>query len=288
MASRKTRRQKIALQERNQRKEEIEKLENEKNDILKKQEEIHTKYQSAKKVMNLRLFKSFFKLIYPYCLLSLGVQIPVLFFHGGFPFVIDNHTYYKEKSLNINSEGEVNYQENYVTNYWMDDNFFPNKLTITSPWTENEDGQKSRTIREYKITYSDEIADAILAKNYESLELMLNDCSSEIFETTNNTYFVDNDYHVEGELGTIDKSFSIKVPETTNDNVFVTNFEIVLYILISIIILKCRKFRFTKVLKDIKNSYNDNKEDYKITIDDLNRKIDDIDQKILTIKRKGV
>lgn len=287
MTRRRTKKQKIASQKRNQNKELISKLEAEKQEILKKQDNLLTKYKDEKGVKNRKIFKSTYKLIYPYLLLTIGVQIPILFIHGGFPFVIDSHKCYKKKSLEINYEGEMEYQEGYVTNYWYDNNTFPNTLRVTTPWIEYIDGGKCRTIREYKITYSDELADAILSSDYEAIGPMLDDCTREILETSNDPFLNDHEYHLEGKLGTLDMEYSIKVPETKSDNDITTGFEVGLYVFVSLLILRYRKFRYMKTLKTIKQEKKEKKEDYEIAKANLNRQIEAIDQKILTIKKKG-
>lgn len=292
MARRRTKNQKIDMQrrkeEKNQRQKLIDNLQKEKEDLLKKLEEEKSEYRKTRNVRNLNIFKSTFKLLYPYCLLGIVIPIPVVISHGGFPFVIDSTKYYLEKTLDANYEGEIYYQEDYVPDFWDDKHSFPNKLTIISPWTGNRDGTKSRIIREYDVTYSDELVDTILASDYEKMEDALGNFSSEIMETTNDEVMTNNTYHLEGSLGTIDYDSCIEVPETEEDNNLLTKLEIAIFIFFSIIILKNRKFRYIKTIKEINNDYNSKKTDYNIQNKNISMKINNIDQKILAIKNKGV
>lgn len=285
MARRRTKKEKIAYQKRIQDKEEIQKLENEKQEYINKQDELDLELKKNRKVRNVKIFKSLFKLSYPYVIAMVGVQLPIFLFQGGLPFKIDSHNCYKAKTLETTYDGHVSYLEEYVTNLWWEDNTYPNELKVTTPWELCEDGTKKRFIREYDITYSDEIADAILDGNYTSLEDLLGTCSSEISETTNDENISDNSYHFEGTLGTLDLDSSYKVPESKETNDIITSIEVSLFTLISILILKWRKFRLTKYVKEVNGEYNKQKMNYKVHKEEIDRKINEIDKKILSIKK---
>ena len=194
---------------------------------------------------------------------------------------------YKEKTLETTYDGEINYQENYVTNYWWNDNIYPNELKVVTPWVEYPDGMKRRFVREYEVTYSDELIDAILESDYETFERIIGTCSNEVIETITDINMKENCYHLEGELGTIDLDSSIRVPESKSMNALITNVEISFFISISILILKWRKFRLIKYVKEVNNYYNTQKSEYIVRKDEISRKIDIIDQKILSIKNRG-
>lgn len=284
MARRRTRKQKIALQARTQRRELIEKLENEKLELIKKQDELAKEHKKAIRIKNLKIFKSLFKLSYPYVLAMVGVQIPVFVFQGGLPFKIDSYSYKKEYTLETTYDGEVTYQEEYIPGFWWKDTSHPNELKITTPWELCEDGTKKRIIREYNITYSDEIVDTILARDYDTLESLIVSCSSEIVETTNDPNIQDEEYHLEGKLGIVDLNSSIKVNESKRANEIITKSEIGIFILMSILILKYRKFRFIKNAKELKRACNEKVRSLNIESEDLTRKKEEIAQKILSIK----
>lgn len=288
MTKRRTKTQKINMQRRREEKNQqqilIENLNKEKDDLLKRLEEQKNEYHKAKSVKNLNIFKSTLKLLYPYCLLGLAVPVPAVIFHGGLPFVIDSTKYYLEKTLDVGYDGEVCYQEDYVTAFWDDMNTFSNVITVTSAWTDNLDGTRSRTIREYKVNYSDELVQSILASDYQKTEELLGKHSSEIMESTNNDVNFDDTYHLEGSLGTIDYDSLIVVPETKEDNDLLTKLDIGLFILFSVIILKSRKFRYIPDIKKTYNDYNAQKNKYNVQNKNISMKVDKINQKILALK----
>lgn len=289
MSRKRTKKEKIAyqkrMQERIQNAELINQLELERQNKLDEQAKLDTKLKESKKIKNVKIFKSLFKLTYPYIITMVGVQIPVYLCQGGLPFRIDTYNCYKVKTLEATYDGDVNYEEEYKTNFWWEDNVYPNEFKITTPWELCEDGTKIRFIREYEIKYSDEIADAILERNYASLENLISPCSNEIVEKTNDQNISDDTYHFEGVLGTIETDSSIKIPESEETNDIITKVELIFFLLISSLILKYRRFRFIKHLKSVNAEYSLEEKAYKIHSKEVEIKINEIDEKILSLRK---
>lgn len=284
MAGRKTRRQKEEIRRRKEKEERFKLLEQERKTILQKQDELKDTLHHDKKIKNLNIFKNTFRLLYPYCLIYFGVQIPALIFHGGLPFVLDTHTIYKEQVLNTSYEGDIDYQEGYVSDNWDDERTYPNKLTITSPWVEYEDGVYAHTISEYKIEYDEAIVNAIFAQDYENLLIMLDEPKSEIFETSN-VKINDNSYHVEGELGHVDHNYSLEVLEDDFTNKFVTIFDLSLFFVFALVAFKVRSFKYKKELKAILEEYKNKKLTYLVEQENLDRDLQRVDERIKQLTR---
>ena len=287
MSNRKTRKQKILAQKREEiRKTKIKELEELKLKVL----ELENKISEQKKenfkqfnIRNLKVFANVCNFAAPF-VISTGITIGLFkLFGGGFPFHSDEITKYKVYNLDFQTEGNITMDEEYRTDQLFDESLPDNSLVIYTPW-EEQDEQYIRYKREYNLedTTTLDLYNAVLDEDYNYISLNLKDYQEEKQIVNEINPEEKNGYFMEASLHMFDKEDVLKYDETALKNIVITIIELVLSLGIGGAIAHFRDFDFRYELRQTNEYYA-----YKIyAIEPLKQELEETNEKILSLLRK--
>lgn len=287
MSNRKTRKQKILAQKREEiRKTKIKELEELKLKVL----ELENKISEQKKenfkqfnIRNLKVFANACNFAAPF-VISTGITIGLFkLFGGGFPFHSDEITKYKVYNLDFQTEGNITMDEEYRTDQLFDELLPDNSLVIYTPW-EEQDEQYIRYKREYNLedTTTLDLYNAVLDEDYNYISLNLKDYQEEKQIVNEINPEEKNGYFMEASLHMFNKEDVLKYDETALKNIVITIIELVLSLGIGGAIAHFRDFDFRYELRQTNEYYA-----YKIyAIEPLKQELEETNEKILSLLRK--
>ena len=287
MSNRKTRKQKILAQKREEiRKTKIKELEELKLKVL----ELENKISEQKKenfkqfnIRNLKVFANACNFAAPF-VISTGITIGLFkLFGGGFPFHSDEITKYKVYNLDFQTEGNITMDEEYRTDQLFDELLPDNSLVIYTPW-EEQDEQYIRYKREYNLedTTTLDLYNAVLDEDYNYISLNLKDYQEEKQIVNEINTEEKNGYFMEASLHMFNKEDVLKYDETALKNIVITIIELVLSLGIGGAIAHFRDFDFRYELRQTNEYYA-----YKIyAIEPLKQELEETNEKILSLLRK--
>ena len=287
MSNRKTRKQKILAQKREEiRKTKIKVLEELKLKVL----ELENKISEQKKenfkqfnIRNLKVFANACNFAAPF-VISTGITIGLFkLFGGGFPFHSDEITKYKVYNLDFQTEGNITMDEEYRTDQLFDELLPDNSLVIYTPW-EEQDEQYIRYKREYNLedTTTLDLYNAVLDEDYNYISLNLKDYQEEKQIVNEINPEEKNGYFMEASLHMFNKEDVLKYDETALKNIVITIIELVLSLGIGGAIAHFRDFDFRYELRQTNEYYA-----YKIyAIEPLKQELEETNEKILSLLRK--
>ena len=236
-------------------------------DIQNLQNDIHNCFTKNKKINKLKRIKYillFIRFILPY-VIAASISFEILNFFKINPFILDERKIYLEIMKEIDSFGNIRYEEQY-------DSFDSvGKISYFGKWHQEENNFYSREIKTYvpKNIEEDKLNKIINNKDITSLEEILG--KPEVKKETKNN-LTEEEINSEPFLqaviyGTVDDDYII-VKETSVDNTP----EIILYFLVVLLCIACittlRKFNYKDRLEDIKEKYP------LIDLDELKKKLE--------------
>lgn len=233
-----------------QMKKEIESLEKD----IKNIRLINLKIEAIK---NLKISLRFIQRIAPY-IITASITLGGFKLSGaGLPFIRDNYKEYLQTKTEVDSLGNVRYEQQYADFKNSD-----NALYYYSKWHKNEDVFYSRIIEMYKIKEltEEDIIDILTKENLELRDILGEPISKKI-ETKNNILeeeLEEKDYLQAVIYSKSDNDY-IVCKETVGDNVLVTFFYLLLTGLLecfpAIIRNDFSKFNYKRCVEEIKDNY---------------------------------
>lgn len=284
MSKRKTRKQKIKLQE--QRTVANKEMKLLKKDILDLQKKIEEQEKITFKegcIKNLKIFGSICNFSAP-LVISSSVIIGVLYLLGaGLPFVKDDFNKYKRYSLDYETDGEIESNEHYE--YKNSDELEDCELTISFPTILNNDNNYyERTTRYYDEDTLDsvELYEAILSEDMEYINANYTEYDEEKIVTD---YLPSNadDYIIKANLDFYVSDDSIPCEESDFDNNLVTIMDIIGSFGLFAWIHHIRNFRLFSSIEKLKENYK-HEDDY---LDCLNKEFEEKNEKLLSLTKGG-
>lgn len=262
-------------------KENLEKLEEQKIRIEQKLE-IAKSYRTEEKIVKtLTIFGHSCNFLAPFILMA-GLSIGGMKLIGkGYPFILDDVIKKKQYTLEIESDGIINIEEEYIFKTNTQENY---RLTEYTPWKKEEDIYK-RKIKTYDIVseHFPMLYNAVVSGN---LEMYLNeneDNFKEEQETVNESPILYEKSLIEGTLVYVDAKDTIIVPERISDNLLITLVELCFSIAGGSILAYKRDYKFIKSLKSTMDEYKK----YIKSIERLEQEAKDIQQQIMILKKTG-
>lgn len=277
MSSKKTRREKI-------QKQEIVRILKELNkEVLELEHKIEDQKTTNIKnlhIKNLKIFGSVCNYITPYILsatISIGV---VSYLGGGFPVVLDDMPKYKLYSLVYKTDGVINGQEYYKSDYLFNSKLPDNELKIYSPWELTEDNNYSRIIQIYDIDRLEtfKLHEAVLNEDVEYIKKYFTDFKQEI-EITNMQPKYNEGYVIDASLHFLDKSDILKEKESYLKNILITLGELIFALSCGVATNGFRQLFIGDKINQIKEKYKT------ISIEPLEKELKQKKDKILSITR---
>lgn len=283
MSKRKTRKQKIKLQQqRTIANKEMKFLEKDILDLQKKIEEQKKITFKEGCIKNLKIFGSICNFTVPLVLTSSAIIGALYLIGAGLPFVKDDFNKYKRYSLDYETDGEIESNEHYE--YKNSDELEDNELTISSPAVLNDDNYYERTTRYYDEDTLDsvELYEAILSEDMEYINANYTEYDEEKIVTD---YLPSNadDYIIKANLDFYVSDDSIPCEESDFDNTFITILEIAGCLAGFAGIHFKRDFRLFSSINRFKEKYK-HEVDY---LDYLNRELEEKNVKKLSLSKGG-
>lgn len=282
MKKRKTRKQKIKSVPRYQKQKELKELKQKKFELEREIDEQKRKNTKNKYIKNVKIFGSICNFITPFVIATSIYTGFIKVIGGGFPFVKDDFSKYKKYSLEYQTDGTINMEENYVYSWWFSKSLPSNKLKIYFPWTQDEDGNYSRVIETYSVGKLDtnDLYHAVLAQNINYITENYPNPKKET-ETTNQNQEQDNLHIIEASLYRMDKSDILEVEETNSDNNIITAINLVAGLGTGAYIAHKREFKLKNATKEIKENYK------QVPIEPLQEELNQTRNKILSLTKGG-
>ncbi len=283
MSKRKTRKQKIKLQQRRAIvNKEMKLLE---NDVLELQKMIEEQKKITFKegcIKNLKIFGSICNFTVP-LIVSSGVVIGCVYLiSSSLPFVKDSEELGKRYSLDYETNGKIESYEHYVK--YANCEFEDNELTISSPAILNDDEGYERVIRYYDEDNLDsvELYNAILSNDMD----YINDNYTEFNEEKVVTDYLPSnadDYIIKANLDFYVSEDYIPREESDFDNNLVTVMDIVGSLGLFAWIHHKRNFRLFFSIEKFEENYK-HEVDY---LDCLNKDLEEKNAKLLSLTKGG-
>lgn len=236
-------------------------------------------------IRNLKVLANTCKFLTPF-VISTGIIVGTFsLFSGGLPFYLDEITTYKFYSMEMQQDGHLTMDNEYIQRRWFDNGFPFNSLVVYTPW-KSMDGQYVRAKRDYdidKLTTLD-LYNAIANRDYNYISENLKNYKEEK-QIINEIYLEEkNDYVFEASLYLIDKNDVLKYPETDFKNIIITIIELVLGLGIGSLAAYIRDYDFLYELKSINGNYKVNIS----LLKKMQKELADTEKKILSLtKAKG-
>ena len=283
MSKRKTRKQKIKLQQ--QRaivNKEMKLLENDVLELQKKIEE-HKKITFKEGcIKNLKIFGSICNFTAP-LIVSSGVFIGCMYLIGSsLPFVKDNEKLGKRYSLDYETNGKIESYEHY--DKYANCEFEDNELTISSPAILNNDGDYERTTRYYDkdILDSVELYEAILSEDMEYINANYTEYDEEQVVTDYFPLNADN-YIIKANLDFyVSEDYILREESDFNNNI-VTVMDIVGSLGFFAWLHHLRNFRLISSIEKFKENYKHEVDN----LDYLNKELEEKSKKLLSLSKGG-
>lgn len=283
MSKRKTRKQKIKLQQRRAIiNEEMKLLE---KDILELQKKIEEQKKITFKegcIKNLKIFGSICNFTAP-LIVSSGVVIGCMYLiSSSLPFVKNNEELGKRYSLDYETNGKIESYEHY--DKYANCEFEDNELTISSPAILNNDGSYERVIRYYDEDNLDsvELYNAILSNDMDYIDDNYTEFDEEEVVTD---YLPSNadDYIIKANLDFYVSEDYILREESDFDNNLVTVMGIVGSLGFFAWIHHLRKFRLFSSIEKFEENYKHEVDN----LDYLNKELKEKNAKLLSLTKGG-
>lgn len=283
MSKRKTRKQKIKLQQRraiiNKEMKLLEK------DILELQKKIEEQKKITFKegcIKNLKIFGSICNFTAP-LIVSSGVVIGCMYLiSSSLPFVKDNEELGKRYSLDYETNGKIESYEHY--DKYANCEFEDNELTISSPAILNNDGSYERVIRYYDEDNLDsvELYNAILSNDMDYIDDNYTEFDEEEVVTD---YLPSNadDYIMKANLDFYVSEDYILREESDFDNNLVTVMGIVGSLGFFAWLHHLRNFRLISSIEKFKENYKHEVDN----LDYLNKELEEKSEKLLSLSKGG-
>lgn len=283
MSKRKTRKQKIKLQQqRTIANKEMKLLEKDILDLQKKIEEQKKITFKEGCIKNLKIFGSICNFTVPLVLTSSAIIGALYLLDAGLPFIKDSEELGKRYSLDYETNGEILGYEHY--DRYANCEFEDNELTISSPAVLNDDNYYERTTRYYDedILDSVELYEAILSKDMEYINANYTEYDEEKIVTD---YLPSNadDYIIKANLDFYVSEDFIICEESDFANNLLTILEIASCLGGFAFFHWKRNFRLFSSINRFKEKYK-HEVDY---LDYLNRELEEKNVKKLSLSKGG-
>lgn len=233
--------------------------------VLKESVDIlESKFQEAKKeknkqfhIRNLKVFYSISKFTAPFVVCS-GITVGLFaLFGGGTPFHVDKITKYKTYTMDYQTNGYININEEYRTNRLIDDQLPSNSLIVYTPW-KLQDGQYIRVKREYDIgeLTTLDLYKAVLENDYDYIIDNLKNYDEEKQVINKVNISENNNYEMKASLHIRDDNDVLKYNESMTKNIIITLIELVLGLGVGSLIAYFRDFSIFFDVREINYDYH--------------------------------
>lgn len=269
--------------EREERIKKLQELRREAKCLEKKMSEQKQENFKQLNIRNLKIFGNTCNFLAPFAI-STGITVGAFsLFGGGLPFYKDKVIKYKVYDLDYETNGSITMDESYRTNRWIDDDLASNELVIYTPW-EYSNGQYVRYKREYNV---DEINTldlfwAVLEKNYGYISEKIKDYKEEVQISDSLMTTLGEDWFVRASLHMLDEEDILDYNETNFKNIVITVAELIIGLCAGGVLVLSRNFDYFGKVEDANLDY----QEYVEEIREMQKKLTMTNQKILSLSKK--
>lgn len=259
------------------------------NELLKEKEALETSIKHYNKmknkalhIRNLQIFTNTCNFLIPYILSGAIIVCSFKLLDFGYPFIKDEITKTKTRSLEYKTNGEILDYSEYKKRYFNIPKLPSSYLIITTPLIE-ENGKWIRYIKEYQVQdiASTNLINAIIENNYYYFE---NNLVLKSEEKITSSYKNDNnDFTIDASIHYIMPKDTINTLESSFVNNIITSFEILCGLILGNVGAYIRKFDYMKEINVANQSYRLYSQYYV----KKKKELENINNKMLNLIKKG-